>query len=211
MRIRYLVPACFALGLFASGAQAQVIVLGNGAAEACWRAAEFGVGDMNEGFTLCSQALSQPNVSLRDRAATLVNRAVIRMRAGDSSGALADASTSSRLMPGLGEAHVNRGAALLNLMRPQEALEAINTGIDSGTTKLHLVYYNRGVAKYLLGDALGSYQDFRASNQINPNFALSAQALTHFTVVPRAGQTSIDPTGEDVEVIALSSPVQPAQ
>jgi len=39
------------------------------------------------------------------------------------------------------------GAALLNLMRPQEALESINASLDTGSGKEYLVYYNRAAAQ----------------------------------------------------------------
>ncbi len=207
MRIRYLVPACVAFGLLCSAAQAQLIVVGSGAGSACWRAAEFGAGDMNIGFTECTRALEQPSMSHYNRAATYVNRAVVRMRAGDSGGALADASMAAEMIPRLGEAHVNRGAALLNLMRPEQALEAIDMGIEAGSNKLHLVYYNRASAKYLLGDIRGAYFDYLMSAEIDPEFTLATDALSHFQVITRPAASGAPATETVEEIIALSSPV----
>jgi tetratricopeptide (TPR) repeat protein len=206
MCIRLLALACLALGLISSPGQAQIIVVGSGAANACWRAAEFGTSNMNVGFAECSRALAQPSISLFNRAATYVNRAVLRMRAGDNSGALADADVASNLRPGMGEAHVNRGAALLNLMRPEQALEAIDLGLDRGSKRLHLVYYNRAAAKYLLGDIPGAYFDYVASSEASPEYAPTIEALSHFEVIT---QPSAD-AGEDVilDVVALSDPVR---
>lgn len=208
MRTRFLALACLAIGLISSPSQAQIIVLGNGAGNACWRAAEFGTGDLNIGFTECSRALAQPGLSAYNKAATYVNRAVLRIRAGDNSGALADADMAANISPNMGEAHVNRGAALLNLMRPDQALEAIDLGLDRGTKRLHLVYYNRAAAKYLLGDIPGAYYDYLASSEANPNFALATEALSHFEVVTRPSVDAGVPEEEVVqEVVALSSPV----
>jgi tetratricopeptide (TPR) repeat protein len=200
------------LSLAATAAHAQVIVLGDGPAQSCWMAAEFGVGSMNEGFTVCTKALTQPGVSARDRAATYTNRAVIRMRAGDYAGSLADADASIGLMPSLGEAYVNRGAALLNLMKPQDALTAINKGLDLGTSKLHLVYYDRAAAKEILGDIRGAYNDYKTAVEHKPDFALAAEQLTRFTVVRRAASVTFDKAGnvrseggEDT-VVALKTP-----
>jgi tetratricopeptide (TPR) repeat protein len=102
---------------------------------------------------------------------------------------------------------VNRGAAMLNLMRPEEALEAINLGLETGTKRLHLVYYNRASAKYLLGDVPGAYYDYQMSAEINPEFALASEALSHFEVVT---SPTADGGSEDViqEIVALSSPVE---
>ena len=212
MRIRFLALACLAMGLLSSPSQAQIIVLGNGAANACWRAAEFGTGNMNIGFTECSRALAQPQTSIYNKAATYVNRAVLRMRAGDNSGALADADAAANLSPGMGEAYVNRGAALLNLMRPDQALEAIDMGLDRGTKRLHLVYYNRGSAKYLLGDIPGAYYDYLASVEANPEFALATEALSHFQVITQPSADAAEQSETIVEeIIALSSPVNTNQ
>jgi tetratricopeptide (TPR) repeat protein len=129
------------------------------------------------------------------------------MRAGDNSGALADADAAASLSANMGEAHVNRGAALLNLMRPEQALEAINHGLETGTKRLHLVYYNRASAKYLLGDVPGAYYDYQMSAEINPEFALATEALSHFEVVT---SPTAEGGSEEVvqEIVALSSPVE---
>jgi tetratricopeptide (TPR) repeat protein len=208
MHVRFLALACVAFALLSSPSQAQVIVLGNGAANACWRGAEFGSNNLNYAFQECSRALAQPQISLYNRAATYVNRSVLRMRAGDNSGALADADAATNLMANMGEAHVNRGAALLNLMRPDQALEAINIGLERGTKRLHLVYYNRGSAKYLLGDIEGAYYDYKMSTEINPEFALAQEALSHFEVITSPAADGSEGTEEVIqEIVALSSPV----
>lgn len=214
MRAGWVFTAVCALGLTASAADAQVIVLGDAAASACWRAAEFGMGSMNEGFALCTEALGRTTTSVRDRAATYTNRAVIRMRAGDYSGALADADASIGLMASMGEAHVNRGAALLNLMKPRDALAAINKGLELGTGKLHLVYYDRAAAKEILGDVRGAYNDYKMAVAEKPDFALASEQLTRFTVVRRAAFITTDRFGNisqepsDEVTVALRTPRQ---
>jgi tetratricopeptide (TPR) repeat protein len=213
MRIGYVLSAICALVMTASAAEAQVLVIGDGPASDCWRAAEFGAGTMNEGFAVCTQALSQLGLSTRDRAASYTNRAVIRMRAGDYAGSLADADASIGLLPSMGEAYVNRGAALLNLMKPRDALTAINKGLELGTGKLHLVYYDRAAAKEILGDIRGAYNDYKMAIQEKPDFGLAAEQLARFTVVRRAASLSIDRFGgvsqnDDADVtIALKTPL----
>jgi len=207
MRIHYLALACITFGLLNSPSQAQVIVLGNGAASSCWRAAEFGTGNLDVAFGDCSRALAQPVISSYNRAATYVNRAVLRMRAGDNSGALADADAAARYSSNMGEAHVNRGAALLNLMRPDQALDAINLGLETGTKRLHLVYYNRASAKFLLGDIPGAYYDYKMAAEIEPEFTMATEALSHFEVVTRPSAENGQPEEVIEEVVALSSPV----
>jgi tetratricopeptide (TPR) repeat protein len=180
------------LSLAAGSASAQVLVLGDSTAATCYQAAEYGTMGMRDGFEVCTQALNVPGLSLRDRAGTYVNRAVIRMRAGDYNGALNDSESGIRMIQSLGEAHVNRGAALLNLSRPQEALQAINTGVAHGSSKMHLVLYNRGAARELTGDVRGAYFDYQESSRLAPNFTLARDQLMRFSVVRRAAQTEVE-------------------
>jgi tetratricopeptide (TPR) repeat protein len=207
MRTALFVTAAI-LGFAATSAQAQVIVLGDSTAATCYQAAEFGTMGMRDGFEVCTQALNVPGLSLRDRAGTFVNRAVIRMRAGDYNGALTDSESGIRLINGLGEAHVNRGAALLNLSRPAEALQAINTGVAHGSSKMHLVLYNRGAARELTGDIRGAYFDYQESARLNPAFTLARDQLMRFSVVRRdaRNETERQNTADDgmyEEVVAL--------
>jgi tetratricopeptide (TPR) repeat protein len=208
MRTVYCLATAAVLSIAASGAQAQVIVLGDSTAASCYQAAEFGTMSMRDGFEICTQALNVTGLSLRDRAGTYVNRAVIRMRAGDYNGALADSESGIRLVGSLGEAYVNRGAALLNLSRPQEALEAINTGVAHGSSKMHLVLYNRGAAKELTGDVRGAYYDYQQAFTINPAFTLARDQLMRFSVVRRTArnETEREQANDDgmyEEVVAL--------
>ena len=207
MRTAYFITAAL-IGFAASSAQAQVIVLGDSTAANCYQAAEYGTMGMRDGFDVCTQALNVPGLSLRDRAGTYVNRAVIRMRAGDYNGALTDSEAGIRLINSLGEAHVNRGAALLNLSRPQEALTSINTGVAHGSSKMHLVLYNRGAAKELTGDVRGAYYDYQQSFTLNPAFTLARDQLMRFSVVRRTArnETEQKQTSDDgmyEEVVAL--------
>jgi tetratricopeptide (TPR) repeat protein len=193
--------------VIAGAAQAQVIVLGDTSAASCYQAAEFGTMGMNEGFNVCTQALAVPGLSLRDRAGTYVNRAVIRIRAGDYDGAISDTDASIRLVPAMGESHVNRGAALLNMSRPAEALAAIERGLQLGSGKQHLVFYNRGAAKELVGDVRGAYYDYRHAVELDPGFLLAQEQLTRFQVI-RRGETAADvPMDQDpnVDIVALKT------
>ena len=164
-------------------AEAVVIVLGDGAGAQCYATAEY--GDPFKAFDICSKALTNQDMSVRDRAATYVNRSVVRLRVRDYSGALGDVDLSITRVPTIGEAYVNRGAALLNLNRPREALVDLNKAIDLGLDKVHLAYYNRGVAKEKLNDTHGAYEDYRKALELDPTFTMAAEELKRFSV---AGQ-----------------------
>ncbi len=161
-------------------AKAVVLVVGGGAGAQCYSTAEF--GDPFNAFDICTKALADQNISVRDRAATYINRSVIRLRVHDYSGAISDCDLSIARYPSLGEAYVNRGAALLNLDKPQEALEALNKAIELGLDKVHLAYYNRGLAKEKLNDSKGAYEDYKKALELDPTFTLAAEELRRFQV-----------------------------
>ena len=110
------------------------------------------------------------------------DRSVIRLRVRDFSGAIADVDQSIQRWPQLSEPYVNRGAALINLERPQEALAELDKAIAMGLEKVHLAYYNRGLAKEKMNDARGAYADYRKALELDPNFTLANEQLQRFLV-----------------------------
>jgi tetratricopeptide (TPR) repeat protein len=180
--LKFVPAACLVACLLPFGhAGAVTIVLGGGAAAECYGTAEY--GDPYTAFDVCSRALQGQQLSVRDLAATYINRSVVRLRVRDYQGAVNDCDQSISRYPRFGEAYVNRGAALLNMEKPQEALVELNKAIDLGLDKLHLAYYNRALAKEKLHDALGAYLDYKKSLELDPNFTLAADQLKRFTVV----------------------------
>jgi Tfp pilus assembly protein PilF len=51
-----------------------------------------------------------------------------------------------------------------------------------GLDKVHLAYYNRGLAKEKLNDARGAYADYRKALELDPNFTLASEQLQRFLV-----------------------------
>ena len=182
MRALKFALALGAVGVVASAgpSQAVTIVIGGGLATECYATAEY--GDAFTAFDICTRALSNQALSVRDRAATYVNRSVIRLRVRDYSGAVADCDQSIQRWPQLSEPYVNRGAALINMDRAQEALRDLDTAITKGLEKVHLAYYNRGLAKEKLNDARGAYDDYRKALELDPTFTMAAEELKRFSV-----------------------------
>src|SRR3954468_11427155 len=175
--------AVSALALFgavctATSANAVVLVVGGGAGSQCYATAEY--GDPYKAFDICSRALSDQEMSVRDRAATYINRSVVRLRVHDWSGALGDVDLAITRVSGIGEAFVNRGAALINLGRTQEALTDLNRAITIGLDKVHLAYYTRGLAKEKMNDTRGAYADYRKALDLDPTFTMAADELKRF-------------------------------
>ena len=170
------------LGIVAAASQAQavVIVIGGGPGTQCYATAEY--GDPFKAFDICTKALTDPYMSVRDKAATYVNRSVIRLRVKDYNGAIADTDLSITRSPNIGEAYVNRGAALLNLGRPADALVDLNKAIDLGLDKVHLAYYNRALTKERLNDPRGAYVDMLKTLELEPNFTMARDELKRYIV-----------------------------
>jgi tetratricopeptide (TPR) repeat protein len=182
MRALKLALALGAVGVVGTTSQSQAvtIVIGGGLATECYATAEY--GDAFTAFDICTRALQNQALSVRDRAATYVNRSVIRLRVRDFSGAIADCEQSIQRWPQLSEPYVNRGAALINMERPQEALRDLDLAINMGLEKVHLAYYNRGLAKEKMNDARGAYADYRRALELDPTFTLANEQLQRFLV-----------------------------
>ncbi|HEX3944381.1 MAG TPA: hypothetical protein VHW69_09870, partial [Rhizomicrobium sp.] len=59
----------------------------------------------------------------------------------------------------------------------------INRGIEMGSNKPHIAYYDRAIADEALGNVRAAYQDYRKAVEIEPNFALASEQLSRFKVV----------------------------
>jgi tetratricopeptide (TPR) repeat protein len=169
--------SAFALSLPASAA---TIVIGvNGSAHGCYEAAK--AGD-TKGIDTCNVALNEPLLP-HDRAATLINRSALKILSGDAKGGLADCDASIGIYTGLGEAYLNRGVALRSLGRGEEAIAALDKGIEMGLIRPQLAYYDRAMAKEDMGDIAGAYHDYQTAVSLAPDFTLAHQQLKRFRIV----------------------------
>jgi tetratricopeptide (TPR) repeat protein len=176
------VASLLSASLLSGGARAAVTVLGNGLARTCFEAAEFN-GNPSDGIAACSQALDQMALSVRDRAATYVNRGILYSHMHEPQLAIADYDRGISMEPSLGEAYVDRGAALIELSRFGEAAEQINKGIALGSSRLEIAYYDLGMAEDGLGDVRAAYFAYKKATEIEPGFTLASSQLSRFKVV----------------------------
>ncbi|HEX3672962.1 MAG TPA: hypothetical protein VHU87_01690 [Rhizomicrobium sp.] len=185
MNIRNLLlsTAIAAAALAGTQAQAAITVLGQSLAGNCYQAAEFG-GDPAEGIVTCSYALDGV-MSIADRAATYINRGILRARADQADNALDDYNHGLRLNAMLGEGYVDRGATMIVLKRYEDALADIDKGIRIGPNRPEIAYYDRAMADEALGDVRGAYLDYRKAVEISPNFTLASEQLARFRVIPK--------------------------
>ncbi len=167
-------------------ADAAVTVIGSGFARLCYEAAEAGfVSD--QGMDDCNRALAEEALTVRDRAATYVNRGILSMRAKSLPKALADYEAALKIKPDLAEAHVNRGIALVHVGgRDQEAVAALSRGLSLNTSHPEIAYYTRGIANEMLGNTRAAYNDYRQAAALKPDWAEPKTQLQRFTVVSKS-------------------------
>jgi tetratricopeptide (TPR) repeat protein len=181
MTQKLLVGAAIAVAglLLANVANAAVTIVGRGPAADCYRAA---AGDRSDWRALgaCDLALESQFLTTSDRAATLVNRAIIRMRRGDNNRALHDLDAAIGLDAQLSEAHVMRGAVLIELDRPQEAVEGLTRALAMNPANPERVYYYRAAAYEDQGNVRAAYEDYRRAAESAPDWAPPRHELTRF-------------------------------
>jgi tetratricopeptide (TPR) repeat protein len=165
-----------------SSANSAVTVIGNGLGANCFQAAEFGA-DAKAGIETCTAALDQTALTISDRAATYINRGILRARTGDTTGALADYNQGLGVDGKLGEGYVDRGAVYIVLERYGDALKDIDQGLAIGANKPHIAYYDRAIVDEAMGNIRGAYLDYKKALELQPDFALASEQLTRFKVI----------------------------
>lgn len=173
-----LVAAAFA---FSHGAYGAVTVIGAGPASLCYDGAENG-SDPGQYITYCNDALGG-YLSVRDRAATFINRGVLRLDLNEASAALGDFDAGLGLDPDLGEGYIDRGASLIMQKEYAEALKSIDKGIGLGARRPALAYFDRAIAHEGLGDIPAAYKDYQQALVVQPDFTMASDELKRFKVV----------------------------
>jgi tetratricopeptide (TPR) repeat protein len=188
----------FAWALQAEKASAVVIVLGNGLANVCYQTAlAISQGQPAPSITLtgtnidtgpvelCTAALDADVLGGRDLAGTYVNRGVILFMDSRFQEALADFDRAVKIDDRIGEAHANRGAALVAMKRWPESITAIDMGIERGTGELAKSYYNRAIAHEEVGNIRAAYYDYMKAAELIPTWEAPKAQLTRFMVRKR--------------------------
>jgi len=178
-----LIVGAAALGALLVGTQARasVTVIGGGLAEACSRAAITGKSDVRSEAP-CTEALEKEMLSNRDRAGTLVNRGVLKMRRMDWAAAIRDFNEAMRIKPDMGEAYVNRGAVAIGEHKYAESLPDLNKGLQLGVEEPAKVYFNRALAYEGLDDAKSAYFDYQKAVELSPDWDAPKNELVRFHV-----------------------------
>ena len=163
-------------------AYGQITVIGSGLGKDCYMAVKTSTKSMRSIEDLCTKALTEGQLNLSNRAATLVNRGIIRMRDGRYDAALKDYAASERIKSGNGPLYLNRGAALIYKKQFAAALIELDRAIELETQDIFAAYYNRAIARENTGDIEGAYFDFKKALELNPDFEQAKWQLGRFEV-----------------------------
>ena len=176
--------ATLATSLLAQTASAQVFVIGQGLGGECYQKTKNNFGNFRAAEEVCTRALREQTMTRANRAATYVNRGVLRMREGQYDNALSDYADAINLQPELGAAYLNEGAAHIYKKDFQAALAPLNRAIELDSEDLFAAYYNRAIAKENTGDVTGAYYDFMKALDLKPGWELAVRQLSRFEVEP---------------------------
>ncbi len=163
-----------------------MIVIGETPARSCYEAAAAG-GSTRDALAHCDRALAGDLVS-SDRAATHVNRGVVRQLRGDLAGAVEDFLDGIEIAPGLPQAHANLGGAYAEMGRWIDAEEALDRAIALAPETSAEAHFMRAAAREELGDAPGAYADYRRAAELAPEWAAPRLELERFRIVSDGGE-----------------------
>lgn len=188
MKISIILVAAMAAAL---PAQAATQMFGDTPAIACAKSAMAEQPGVNLSMPTHRGALANCNKALADkllpadRTATLVNRGIINAAAGNTEAALADYSEALIRAPELASAYLNRGAALMQAGRLQEARADFDRALALNTDRPAIAYFNRGMANEKLGALPAAYRDYKQAQSLAPDFKPASAELARFQVSGR--------------------------
>jgi tetratricopeptide (TPR) repeat protein len=184
---RLAAAAAIATAFVSTEAQAAVSVLGAGPAQLCFEAADSGNAP-GENLIYCNAALGGLLIPV-DRAATYVNRGVLKLALNKPDEAADDFNAGLAIKNDIGEAYVDLGASQIMNKRYAEAIDNITKGLALGTKQPQNAYFDRAMANEALGNYKAAYEDYRQALAVAPGFELAARQLKRFKVVEKPGGT----------------------
>lgn len=134
----------------------------------------------DETIATCTEALEYRHLTQAAEIQLRINRGVTLMRRQQNEAALGDFDAVIALQPRHPEAHVNRGAALLQLRSFGPAIAAFTEALGLGVQEPYKAYFNRGAAREALGDLRGAYEDYNTALDIYPDWGPANAELQRF-------------------------------
>ena len=164
----------------AAHAASMTVIGNNPAARECFLAAD---SDRvrPDAQALCTRALDSGSLRYRDQVATLVNRGVIRFRASQFDGAVADFDAVLARDANQPDALINKGITMLASGGDiDSAVRLLDRGLQGNPQRPWVGYYGRAVANELAGRDTQAYNDYRQAKLLRPEWKLASDALARF-------------------------------
>jgi tetratricopeptide (TPR) repeat protein len=183
--LSFAAPLAAASLLAAYPAVAAFTVFGNGLAQLCSETAkniEHGIAPPIHAIEDCTTAIEYENLRSRDLAGTHINRGILYMTRGNYADAKRDFDAALVIAPMIGEAYVDRGAALVGLRSFSEAIADIDHGLALKSDEPEKAYFNRGLANEGLDNIPAAYRDYARAAELKPGWAPPLNELSRFTV-----------------------------
>jgi len=149
----------------------------------CYLAAESSVLPRSEAMQRCDDAIAEEGGNLERLVSTHVNRGILRLRRGDTNGAMRDFDEATRLNPAEPEAYLNRGNVLLRDEQVAQAIAQFDSAIERQTRRPALAHYGRAIAYEESGNLRAAYNDYRRASQLAPGWEVPRAELTRFRMV----------------------------
>ena len=182
--MKTLLCSAAALTLLPAAATATTLSSNRPFINACYSWAEVQRGD-SRAMADCNRALSQEAATLNERAATLVNRGIIRMVAKDSTGAIRDFDAALSLDPGQAEAWLGKAIETWKAGDSRTAIGFADRALALGPRKPAVAYWVRGLSNEQLGNVRQAYYDLRRARALAPSWSVPAEELQRYRVVSR--------------------------
>jgi len=138
-----------------------------------------------DAIRVCDLALSEELMTRDTRVATLVNRAIVRMKQGDSRTANGDFNRALALEPTEPEIWLNMGLAQLDAGNGSVAVQMADRALELRTERPAVAYYVRGLAREMSGDVSSAYADLVKARSLDPEWEQPALELTRYRVTRR--------------------------
>ena len=178
---RYMLAALLAAS--AVPAVGAVTVIGNSSARMCFEAADSPIMPTFRDLDYCDNAFSEGALSRHDTVATHVNRGILRLRRNQIDSAIADFDAAIAIDPNQPEAYLNKGAALIRLNNPSDALGLFTVALEHNTARPEIAHFGRAIANETLGNVREAYYDYQRASELDPDWEDPRVELRRFRVV----------------------------
>lgn len=167
---------------FTNTSFAGTMVIGDSLGASCYQEAKQGRSG-HKAVSICDLALNNGILSKADKAATYVNRGIVRSTSGDLAGAISDYNKALQINPNMAEAFANRGTVFIRQANYTKALVELDRALSLQLEQPAAVYYNRGIVHERIGDLASAYKDYLKATELKPKWQQPKTELIRFSVI----------------------------